>query len=255
VSRILIGRSSERQQVAALLAHARARRSSALVVVGDPGVGKSTLLDDAVESAGGFLVLRTTGFEMESDLPFAGLSAILAPVANIILDDSRPTGGSAHRRARARGSRAGRRPVHGLRRCAQRAGGGGTEATASGDRRRWALGRSGICRCALLRRPPDRGRRHHDLDGISRRPDDPPAAGRRSHPTAPGRFVGRRRRGTGGGYRRPHRQRVNRRSLDRRDRRQSPHVGGCPAPGWTAAALSCGRVPGSAACARRPPRT
>lgn len=55
-----------------------------MVVVGDPGVGKSTLLDDAVESAGGFLVLRTTGFEMESDLPFAGLSAILAPVANII---------------------------------------------------------------------------------------------------------------------------------------------------------------------------
>lgn len=81
---MLIGRSSERQQVAELLAHARVRRSSALVVVGDPGVGKSTLLDDAVDSATGFRVLRATGYEIESNLPFAGLSATMAPLTQLI---------------------------------------------------------------------------------------------------------------------------------------------------------------------------
>ncbi|MGW4796773.1 AAA family ATPase, partial [Nonomuraea sp. NPDC004297] len=61
-------------------------RSRGLHVVGEAGVGKTTLLDavaDAVEEAGS-RVLRADGVEFEADIPFAGLHQILTPV----LDDA-----------------------------------------------------------------------------------------------------------------------------------------------------------------------
>lgn len=58
----------------------RAGESRALVVVGEPGVGKTALLDYASVHAPDCRVLRACGFQSEMELAFAGLSQLLAPV-------------------------------------------------------------------------------------------------------------------------------------------------------------------------------
>ena len=63
-----------------LLDEARESRSGALVLRGEPGIGKSALLEHAVEHAGGMRVLTALGVEAESELPFAGLHQLLWPV-------------------------------------------------------------------------------------------------------------------------------------------------------------------------------
>jgi DNA-binding CsgD family transcriptional regulator len=75
---MLIGRSAERGVLDRLLEGGRAGRSGALVLRGEPGVGKTALLGYAAEQAEGFRVLRGTGIENESDLPFAVLHQLLA---------------------------------------------------------------------------------------------------------------------------------------------------------------------------------
>jgi DNA-binding CsgD family transcriptional regulator len=77
----LIGRSGEQTRLDELLDAARAGRSGGLVVRGEPGVGKTSLLEYAVSSAAGFRVLRTLGAESESDLAFSGLLELLRPVS------------------------------------------------------------------------------------------------------------------------------------------------------------------------------
>jgi DNA-binding NarL/FixJ family response regulator len=77
----LIGRVSEQARLDELLEAARSGRSGALVVRGEPGVGKTSLLDYAASRASGFRVLRTLGAESESDLAFSGLLELLRPVA------------------------------------------------------------------------------------------------------------------------------------------------------------------------------
>jgi DNA-binding CsgD family transcriptional regulator len=51
-----------------------------LVVCGEPGVGKSALLDYLAGHAAGCRVARATGVESEMELAFAGLHQLLAPV-------------------------------------------------------------------------------------------------------------------------------------------------------------------------------
>jgi predicted ATPase len=56
----------------------------ALVLTGDPGVGKTALLDalaDAV-SAAGTTVLRVAGVEFDADVSFSGLNQALYPLAS-----------------------------------------------------------------------------------------------------------------------------------------------------------------------------
>ncbi|MFN8109279.1 MAG: LuxR C-terminal-related transcriptional regulator [Thermoleophilia bacterium] len=76
----LLGRSAELGRIGTLLDAARHGRSGALLIAGDPGVGKTALLDAAVGMAGDLRVLRASGYEMEADLAFAGLSTILRPL-------------------------------------------------------------------------------------------------------------------------------------------------------------------------------
>ncbi|MFD8704371.1 AAA family ATPase [Kitasatospora sp. NPDC059648] len=77
---MLYGREHERAAVEGLLARARNGRSGALLLRGEAGIGKTALLDDAVARAGqGFRVVRAAGVEYEAELPFAGLSLLLAP--------------------------------------------------------------------------------------------------------------------------------------------------------------------------------
>ncbi|WAC94144.1 helix-turn-helix transcriptional regulator [Mycobacterium sp. Aquia_213] len=77
---MLHGRERECAQVDELLAAARERRSQALVVRGEAGVGKSALLDYAARRASDLQVLRTSGIQTESQLPFAAVHNLLLPV-------------------------------------------------------------------------------------------------------------------------------------------------------------------------------
>src|SRR5580658_2615119 len=77
----LAGREAELRLLAGLIDGAL-RRGSAIVLVGDPGIGKTALLRAAAERAqrAGFTVLDTAGVETEALLPYAGLHRLLRPV-------------------------------------------------------------------------------------------------------------------------------------------------------------------------------
>jgi len=79
LTNVLLGRDAEREQIGRLLATARLGVSGTLVVTGEPGVGKSALLDDALSGQDEMRVLRATGLEAERHLPFAGLLQLLRP--------------------------------------------------------------------------------------------------------------------------------------------------------------------------------
>src|SRR4051812_33877148 len=81
VTGVLHGRDSERARLAALLAAARAGHAGTLLLHGEPGVGKSALLEDLAATAPGDVqVLRAQGVESEAPLPFAALHRLLRPV-------------------------------------------------------------------------------------------------------------------------------------------------------------------------------
>ena len=67
-----------------LLDDARTGQSATLVIRGEAGIGKSTLLGYIAEQAEGMRILRTTGIEAESDLAFAGLYGLLRPVLGFL---------------------------------------------------------------------------------------------------------------------------------------------------------------------------
>ncbi len=74
---MLIGRHGARETVDALLHNARVGSSGMLVVQGEPGIGKSALLDYARQTADDMRVLSTTGVTTEAALAFAGLLELL----------------------------------------------------------------------------------------------------------------------------------------------------------------------------------
>lgn len=76
---ILYGREKERGALAALMERARAGSGGFAVVHGEPGIGKSALLDDAARAAADMRVLRVTCVEWESDLGYATLHHLLKP--------------------------------------------------------------------------------------------------------------------------------------------------------------------------------
>ena len=63
-----------------LIAAVRAGESRALVVRGEPGVGKTALLDYLAGQAPGFRVARAAGVQSEMELAFAGLHQLCAPM-------------------------------------------------------------------------------------------------------------------------------------------------------------------------------
>src|SRR4051812_44808688 len=76
---MLLGRDDERLALDRLLAEAREGRSGVLALVGEPGIGKTALLDYAAAQADGMRVVRARGVESEAEVPFAGLAELLAP--------------------------------------------------------------------------------------------------------------------------------------------------------------------------------
>jgi predicted ATPase len=70
---MLLGRVAECTRIDQLLARAREGTGGALLLSGEPGIGKSALCGYAIERAGGMTVLSAHGMESEAELPFAGL--------------------------------------------------------------------------------------------------------------------------------------------------------------------------------------
>jgi len=77
---VLRGRDSECEALDRLLDAVRAGRSGVLVVRGEPGVGKTALLEYALERASGCRVARAAGVQSEMELAFAGLHQLCAPM-------------------------------------------------------------------------------------------------------------------------------------------------------------------------------
>jgi DNA-binding CsgD family transcriptional regulator len=80
---MLIDRLAERGRLGQLLDAARSGHSAVLVISGAPGVGKTALLDHAVESAAGLRVARVAGVEPEMELAFAALQQLLSPMLDL----------------------------------------------------------------------------------------------------------------------------------------------------------------------------
>jgi predicted ATPase len=87
---MLVGREPERARIDALLGRARAGQGGALIVRGDPGIGKTTLLTYAEERAEGIRVLHARGVEAEAELAFSGLHELLRPLLDLIAEVPEP---------------------------------------------------------------------------------------------------------------------------------------------------------------------
>ncbi len=77
---VLHDRRVEREALGGLLEAVRGGQSRVLVVSGEPGVGKTALLESAIGSASGFRVLRAVGVESEMELAFAAVQQLCAPL-------------------------------------------------------------------------------------------------------------------------------------------------------------------------------
>jgi DNA-binding CsgD family transcriptional regulator len=92
---LLVGRDRELQRLNAFLDAARTD-GAALLITGEPGVGKTELLNAASDRASltGTRVLRAAGIQFEAEMAFAGLNQVLLP----LLDNFAQLG-SVHRDA------------------------------------------------------------------------------------------------------------------------------------------------------------
>ena len=81
---MLYGREAECAAVEGLIAGAGSSQSGALVVRGDPGLGKSALLGHATERATRMRVLRAVGIEAESEIAFAALHQLVRPTLDLL---------------------------------------------------------------------------------------------------------------------------------------------------------------------------
>src|ERR671914_354099 len=80
----LLGRQREREVLDRVLEAARDGHGGVLVVYGDQGVGKTALLEYAVEVAPDFRVARAVGVEGEIELAFAALQQLSSPSLDLM---------------------------------------------------------------------------------------------------------------------------------------------------------------------------
>jgi DNA-binding CsgD family transcriptional regulator len=76
----LTGRDAQRRELDQLVTAVASGQSRALVLRGEPGIGKSALLEYLAARAAGCRVERATGVESELELAFAGLHQLCAPM-------------------------------------------------------------------------------------------------------------------------------------------------------------------------------
>ncbi|KQZ69704.1 ATP-binding protein [Nocardioides sp. Root151] len=81
---MLVGRDAEILALDRLVGGARIQQSGVLVVTGEPGIGKSTLLRNLADKAESVRILKADGVESESGLAFAGLHQLLLPLLDLL---------------------------------------------------------------------------------------------------------------------------------------------------------------------------
>jgi DNA-binding CsgD family transcriptional regulator len=80
----LLGRQRERDVLDRLLEEARDGHGGVLALYGDPGVGKTALLEYAVGAASDFRVVRAAGVEGEIELAFAAVQQLCSPSLDLL---------------------------------------------------------------------------------------------------------------------------------------------------------------------------
>src|SRR2546421_4035033 len=80
----LLGRQRERAVLERLLDAVRDGHGAVLLVQGDPGVGKTALLEYAVEAGEDFLVVQAAGVEGEMKLGYAAVQPVCSPIPQFI---------------------------------------------------------------------------------------------------------------------------------------------------------------------------
>ncbi|MFG2938398.1 AAA family ATPase [Streptomyces sp. NPDC048282] len=78
----MVGRHTEREAIGRLLDAVRDGLSGALVLTGEPGIGKTRLLEHAADRAAELRVVRLTAVESETGLGFGALHRLLRPFLN-----------------------------------------------------------------------------------------------------------------------------------------------------------------------------
>jgi hypothetical protein len=80
----LRGRREERAALEVLFDAARAGRSGVLVLRGEAGIGKTALLERAIDAASDFTLLRAVGVESDMELAFAAVHQLCAPALGFV---------------------------------------------------------------------------------------------------------------------------------------------------------------------------
>lgn len=144
---VLVGRDAERQVMAEVLEAARRGRPAVLQVVGEPGIGKTRLLESfhVMAAAAGFAVVTSRGTEFDRDVPCGALTELLEELTGkqfAALDPDDDTGAvERHRKHRV---------VREALESAARFRG----VVVSLDDAQWADAGSLDCWAHLVRRPP-----------------------------------------------------------------------------------------------------
>ena len=81
---MLVGRAEECELLRGLIAGVREETAGVILLRGEPGIGKTSLLAFAAGAAEGFRVLQIQGHESETEIPFAGLSWLLEPLTTLL---------------------------------------------------------------------------------------------------------------------------------------------------------------------------
>ncbi len=81
---MLVGRDRERGAIERVLERARSGESATLALLGEPGIGKTALLQHAEGRARGMQLLRARGVESEAQIPFASLLELLRPALGLL---------------------------------------------------------------------------------------------------------------------------------------------------------------------------
>src|SRR4051794_25626349 len=72
----LLGREAEQHEVRAVLGAARNGRGGALLIQGEPGIGKTALLEAATSGLAGMRSLQVAGHQPEADMPYAAVQRL-----------------------------------------------------------------------------------------------------------------------------------------------------------------------------------
>jgi DNA-binding CsgD family transcriptional regulator len=80
----LLGRERERGALNRLLDAARGGHGGVLVVRGEPGVGKTALLEYAIEAGREFRIARTSGVQAEMEFPYAAAQQLCFPILHLM---------------------------------------------------------------------------------------------------------------------------------------------------------------------------